>query len=104
MTMTAPEPPRSDATKWEVIPLGHGAWRISDGSRKQNDPGRLVAYVDRNDMGTLEVLWLRSPCPTRSRYRDIDELLANLDDAVAAGLNTVSSATRPNEIPHFPPS
>jgi len=104
MTMTAPEPPRSDPTTWEVIPLGHGAWRISDGSRKQNDPGRLVAYVDRNDTGTLEVLWLRSPCPTRSRYRDLDELLANLDAAVAAGVNTVSRATRPNEIPHFPPS
>lgn len=102
MTMTAPEPPKPESTTWEIIPLGHGAWRISDGSRKQTDPGRLVAYVDRNDTGTLEVLWLRSPCPTRSRYRDIDDLLADLDAAVALG-TTPARSTRPKEIPHFPP-
>ena len=102
MTMTAPEPPRSNATAWEIIPLGRGAWRISDGSKKQTDAGRLVAYVDRNESGTLEVLWLRSPCPTRSRYRNLDELLADLDTATAAG-PTPSRSTRPNQIPHFPP-
>ena len=100
MTMTTPEPPRP-ASVWEVIPITRTAWRICDSALTETDASRLVAYVDRNDGGTYDVLWLRSPCPTRSRYRDLDELLADLDAADAAG--TASRAVRPRRIPHFPP-
>lgn len=101
MTMTTPEPPKP-ASAWEVLPLGRSAWRICDPARAQSDGSRLVAYVDRNETGTLEVLWLRSPCPNRSRYRDLDELLADLDAAVVATERPRSS--RPKQIPHFPPA
>src|SRR5690554_798145 len=100
--MTAPEPPKSSTSPWEIVPLGRRAWRICDRARSHSDASRLIAYVDRNDLGTLEVLWLRSPCPTRSRYRDLDELLADLDAAILAGNR--HSSTRPLEIPHFPPA
>lgn len=101
MTMTAPEPPRP-ASAWEVIPIGRTAWRICDGALRENDASRLVAYIDKNEMGTYDVLWLRSPCPTRSRYRSIDEMLAELDAAQTAA--TLSRSTRPTHIPHFPPA
>lgn len=100
MTMTAPEPPKP-ASVWEVIPIARTAWRICDSALTENDAARLVAYVDRNETGTYDVLWLRSPCPTRSRYRSLNELLADLDDAAAAAV--VPRADRPRKIPHFPP-
>jgi len=101
MTMTAPEPPRP-ASVWEVIPIARTAWRICDSALTETDASRLVAYVDKNETGTYDVLWLRSPCPTRSRYRNLDELLADLD-AAAAAAESPSRATRPTQIPHFPP-
>lgn len=100
MTMTAPETPRP-VSVWEVIPIARTAWRICDSALTETDASRLVAYVDRNETGTYDVLWLRSPCPTRSRYRSLAELLADLDAADAAGVT--SRATRPTEIPHLPP-
>lgn len=100
MTMTAPEPSK-EAPVWEILPLAGGAWRICDGALTDSDASRLVAYVDRHETGTLDVLWLRSPCPSRSRYRNMDELLADLDAAVL--LATSSRSTRPKDIPHFRP-
>ncbi|WP_460802601.1 hypothetical protein [Microbacterium sp. GXF6406] len=100
MTMTAPEPPKP-ASIWEVIPIGRAAWRVCDGNLTESDASRLIAYVDKNETGTLDVLWLRSPCPTRSRYRSMPELIADLDRAVAEHI--ISRAMRPTEIPHFPP-
>jgi hypothetical protein len=100
MTLAMPDRPRSTAA-WEVLPLGANAWRICDSAREPMDPSRLVAYMDRSDTGSLDVLWLRSPCPTRSRYRDLDELLADLDAAAAEG--RVSRSVRPQQISHFPP-
>lgn len=98
MSMTASTP----TSAWEIVPLGRSAWRICDRARAHSDAERLIAYVDRNELGTLEVLWLLSPCPTRSRYRDLDELLADLDAAVIAAERPRSS--RPRPIPHFPPA
>lgn len=100
MTLMAPEPPRAAPT-WEIIPLGRGGWRVCDAAREHNDAQRLVAYVEKSDAGTLDVLWLRSPCPTRSRYRDFEELIRDLDAAVDAARTDRSA--RPWEIPHFPP-
>lgn len=102
MTMTAPEPPKPAAPAWEITAIGHGAWRISDGSRRHTDSGHLVAYVDRSETGTLEVLWLRSPCPTTSRYRNLEAVLRDLDAAMAAE-RVAGHSARPWEIPHFPP-
>ncbi|MGO2049901.1 MAG: hypothetical protein ACTH2E_05505 [Microbacterium sp.] len=101
MTVTVPETPRP-ASVWEVIPIARAAWRICDGAVAESDAARLVAYVDRNETGTYDVLWLRSPCPTRSRYRDLDELLAELDAAVADAM-ALPRSTRPTHIPHYPP-
>lgn len=100
MTLMAPEPPKQ-APAWEILPLGRGGWRICDGAREHSDASRLVAYVEKSDAGTLEVLWLRSPCPTRSRYRNFDDLLADLNAAVDA--DRANRSARPWEIPHFPP-
>lgn len=80
MTTVAPEPPRQ-ARAWEVMPLGRTAWRICDSSLTESDPSRLIAYVDRNEAGMFDVLWLLSPCPTRSRYRDLEAILTDLDTA-----------------------
>jgi len=101
MTMTVPEPPRP-ASVWEVIPIARTAWRICDGALSESDASRLVAYVDKNEIGSYDVLWLRSPCPTRSRYRDLGELLADLDAANTAA-RPLPRATRPIQIPHLPP-
>ncbi|WP_243229703.1 hypothetical protein [Microbacterium sp. CIAB417] len=102
MSIVAPTDPPSPATPaWEIVPLGHTGWRICDATRGHTDPSRMVAYAEKSEIGAIEVLWLRSPCPNRSRYRDLDELLADLDAAVAAA--EVDRSTRPFEIPHFPP-
>lgn len=99
-TMSANETCRA-ASAWEVIPIARTAWRICDRSVTEFEASRLIAYVHRNDTGTVDVLWLRSPCPTRSRYRDLDELLADLDTAVAS--RSACRADPPNRIPHLPP-
>lgn len=96
------ESPRP-ATRWEVISVGHGGWRICDGSLSETDGSRLVAYVDRNVTGSLEVLWLRNPRPARSRYRKLADLLADLDALIAEPTPARPRSARPNEIPHFPP-
>lgn len=100
MTIMAPEPD-TPAAAWELIPLGRGGWRICDGSRAQTDASRLIAYVEKSEVGTLDVLWLRSPCPTRSRYRNFDELLADLDSAIEGASSSRSSP--PRAIRHHPP-
>ena len=83
MTMTSSDQFVSTSV-WEVMPLGHNAWRICDRTKESHDPSRLVAYMDRTSAGTLDVLWLRNPCPTRCRYEDLEELLADLDAAIMA--------------------
>jgi hypothetical protein len=95
------DPPRS-APQWELIPLGRGGWRICDRSLAPTDPDRVFAHVEKSEDGILDVLWTRSPCPTRSRYRDFDELFADLDAALAAGRQSRSGP--PRAIPHFPPT
>ncbi|MGW8483200.1 hypothetical protein ACWGJP_08665 [Microbacterium sp. NPDC055903] len=100
MSIVAPPDPPA-AAAWEIVPLGRAGWRICDASRAHGDAARLVAYAEKSETGAIEVLWLRSPCPSRSRYRDVDEMLADLDAAVAAASG--SRARRPWEIPHFPP-
>ena len=102
MSTVAPTDPTSPAASaWEIVPLGRTGWRICDASRAPRDAARLVAYAEKTEIGAIEVLWLRSPCPHRSRYRDLDEILADLDAAVAAA--ATDRSTRPFEIPHFPP-
>lgn len=81
--------------------MGRGSWRIYDGTRARSLAARLIAHVDRTEVGSLDVLWVRSPCPTRSRYRDMDELLGDLSAAVEAA--EVPRTGRPRQIPHFPP-
>ncbi|WP_300266463.1 hypothetical protein [Microbacterium sp.] len=92
----------NSASAWEVVPMGHNTWCICDRARAHSEAERLIAYVDQNELGTFDVLWLLSPCPTRSRYVDLDELLADLDAAVLAA--AVPRSSRPIPIAHFPPS
>lgn len=104
MSTVAPADPPSAADAWELVPLGRAGWRICDASRGAADAARLVAYVERSETGALDVLWLRSPCPTRSRYGDLDEIIAELNAAVAAAATPVDRSARPIGIPHFPPA
>lgn len=101
MSTVAEDPPQATSSAWELVQLGRAGWRICDATRGPNDAERIVAYMEKGESGTLEVLWVRSPCPTRSRYRDMDDLLAELDAAVAAPRQ--SRSMRPSVIPHFPP-
>lgn len=103
MSIVAPPDPSSAAVAWEIVPLGRTGWRICDASRGHADAARLVAYAEKSETGAVEVLWLRSPCPTRSRYRDMDEVIADLDAAVAKA-ECGGRASRPWDIPHFPPA
>src|SRR5690606_19266822 len=68
MSIVAPPDPPA-ATAWELVPLGRSGWRICDAGRGPADAERLVAYAEKDELGIIEVLWLRSPCPRRSRYR-----------------------------------
>ncbi|WP_227531276.1 hypothetical protein [Microbacterium tenebrionis] len=100
MKMTTDDLPHRGA-EWEVIAISRTSLRICDPARSVSDASRLIAYVDRTDIGTYDVLWLRSPCPPRSRYRTLNELLAELDEAVSGG--SASRADRPTRIAHHPP-
>lgn len=85
---------------WELTPLGRDNWRICDRARRQGDADCLIAYVERNSTGTLDVLWLRRPCPRRTRFHGFGQLLDALDDAVRAA----SDRSRPPVlIRHLPP-
>jgi hypothetical protein len=85
---------------WELTPIGRGSWRICDPARRRADADCLIAYVERNSTGSLEVLWLRRPCPRTTRFRGFGELLAALDAAVAAASDRSAA---PSPIRHFPP-
>lgn len=100
----ADRPPAAEgrSDRWEVIPIGRTAWRICDATRHHGDAERLVAYVDADDGGALEVLWLRNPCPTTSRYHAMAEILDEL--SAAQPIEVVRDrAAPPRSIPHFPP-
>lgn len=98
-TSDGPKPPASHG-KWELTRLGHDSWRICDPARRQGDAECLIAYIDRHPAGTLDVLWLRTPCPRSTRFRDFQHLFEALDLAVARA----SDRSRPpSPIPHRPP-
>lgn len=101
MTMLS-DPPRAPAPhgNWELTPLGRDSWRICDRKRSHADADCLIAYVDRSSFGTLDVLWLRTPCPRRTRFPDFAELFRALDAAVAAAGDR---SRAPNPIRHRPP-
>ena len=94
-----PSMPASHA-RWELSPLGRDSWRICDRARRQADADCLIAYVDQQPIGTLDVLWLRTPCPRSTRFRDFRHLFEALDLAVAEA--SVRSQA-PSPIPHRPP-
>ena len=86
--------------RWELSALGRDSWRICDPSRRQADADCLIAYVDRHATGVLDVLWLRSPCPRTTRFRDFGHLFEALDMAVA---NASDRSRAPRPIRHRPP-
>lgn len=101
-------PPAGDSTprpgvRWRMTPLDRTCWRIHDTSRAVDDAECLVAYVERNDLGMYDVLWLRSPCPTRSRYRTLDQLRHELDEATQWGTGRQPRSQAPNPVPSLPP-
>lgn len=102
MTATVSDGPRSSAShgRWELDRLGHDSWRICDPARRQADADCLIAYVDRHPSGVLDVLWLRTPCPRTTRFRDFDRLFEALDLAVA---NASDRSRAPSPIRHRPP-
>lgn len=97
MSTTLTDPP-SAATPhgdWEVTSIGVDSWRICDPARRQADADCLIAYVERNITRSLDVLWLRTPCPRRTRFRDFGELFLALDRAIAEAPGRAPSATAP---------
>ncbi|WP_309066726.1 hypothetical protein [Microbacterium sp.] len=102
MSTVLPDVPRSPAPHgdWELTSLGRDSWRICDPARRHGDADCLIAYVERNSTGSLDVLWLRTPCPRRSRFHDFAELFDALDDAVAAASDRSQPRVR---IRHLPP-
>lgn len=102
MSATVSDEPRHPSVHggWELTRLNHDSWRICDPSRRQGDAECLIAYADRHPTGMLDVLWLRTPCPRTTRFRDFDHLFEALDLAVAKA----SDRSRPpSPIPHRPP-
>lgn len=102
MSTTLSDPPSAPVPRgdWELTPLGRDSWRVCDRARRQGDADCLIAYVERNSTGSLDVLWLRRPCPRLTRFRDFKHLLDALDEAVI----TASDRSRaPSPIRHMPP-
>lgn len=102
MSIVLSDPPSAPApnSPWEITAIGRDSWRICDPARRQADADCLIAYVERNITGSLDVLWLRMPCPRRTRFHDFPELIRALDAAVAAASDR---SAPPSPIPHFPP-
>ncbi|MGN7977693.1 hypothetical protein ACTJJ4_08980 [Microbacterium sp. 22195] len=102
MSTVLSDPPNAPTPRgdWEVTWLGRDSWRICDRARRQGDADCLIAYVERNSTGSLDVLWLRRPCPRRTRFRDFAQLLGDLDAAVSAASDR---SRAPSPIPHLPP-
>ncbi|HTN54643.1 MAG TPA: hypothetical protein VLZ82_00565 [Microbacterium sp.] len=102
MSTALSEPPNASTPHgaWELNPIGRNSWRICDLAQRHADADCLIAYVERNSTGSLDVLWLRRPCPRTTRFRDFGELLAALDAAVAAAADRSAA---PSPIRHFPP-
>ena len=76
MTVMLDDPiPATPSGGWELTPLGRDSWRICDPARRQADADCLIAYVDRSPTGVLDVLWLRTPCPRTTRFRDFQQLI-----------------------------
>lgn len=86
--------------RWELTRLVHDSWRICDVERRKADTECLIAYVDRHPTGTLDVLWLRTPCPRTSRFKSFDRLFEALDLAQASASDRSQA---PSPIPHRPP-
>lgn len=102
MSTVLSDPPNASTPHgaWELNPIGRDSWRICDLARRHADADCLIAYVERNSTGSLDVLWLRRPCPRTTRFRDFGELLVALDAAVAAAADR---SAPPSPIRHFPP-
>lgn len=65
--------------RWDVKAIDGARWRIRDRGCRADDADCLVAYVERDTLGLFTVLWLRNPCPPRTRYRVIAHVLKDLD-------------------------
>lgn len=102
MSAVVADGPRRAASheRYEVSELGPHSWRICDLSRRQADADCLIAYVDRLPTGYLDVLWLRTPCPRSTRFRDFGQLFTALDRAMA---DAADRSKPPFPIPHRPP-
>ncbi|UJP10204.1 hypothetical protein L2X99_00295 [Microbacterium sp. KUDC0406] len=90
--------------RWDVKAIDGTRWRIRDGACRANDADCLVAYIERDGLGLYDVLWLRNPCPARTRYRDIAHVLADLDGvAGTAAAPRRRRSEAPTPIPHLAP-
>lgn len=96
---SAPVQPR-----WQVTAIDDARWRVRDGACRANDADCLVAYIERDRPGLYDVLWLREPCPVRTRYQHIAHALADLDGITgAAAPKNGRRADRPTPIAHLSP-
>lgn len=67
----------TSTSDWEVLALDARSWRICDATRSSDDPARLIAYAEKGVAGLVDVLWLTSPAPHRTRFRSLSEAFAS---------------------------
>lgn len=85
----------------ELTPLGDDAWRACEVGVPENNPSRVLAYIERRGDG-FEVVWLRGP---RRGVRFYTLLADAIDEACAVlSAEATSSATRPITIAHLAPT
>lgn len=85
----------------EICAVGEGSWRLCDASLPENDPRRLVAYVEQEG-DRVVVLWLRR-VHTDAAFATLDQALEAADEVLALEERDRNRASRPVFIPHFPP-
>ena len=61
MTLQEVRSSANAATELEIIRLNRTGWRISNSSIYENDPRRLLGYIERLETDRYEVLWLAAP-------------------------------------------
>lgn len=78
-------------------PVTDGAWRLCDGAVAHSDAANVVAYIEQDEHGSYDVVWVLSAKPS-DRYDTIEEIF---EEAMSSF--TPSIGTKPVPIPHYAP-
>ena len=59
---------------FDLSKVGDSAWRVSDVRTPEDDPARVVAFIECHDRD-VEVLWIRGSVAGPQTFRDLDQAL-----------------------------